>query len=133
VRLIQHRPDASRLHFGSRGFQGVAAVSPPVEEDHIRSASRSPDIRRRFQQYVTDRLSGREAARRKVKSAAIGALLARRVRATAPLSPAKSGRPAGLDRASPARGTGAARLPGRHRPDLCQNEHDKDALQRPSA
>lgn len=53
------------------------------------------DLRRRFQRYIEDGLSGREAARRLMISPATGARLAGRVRRGEPLAPRKCGRPAG--------------------------------------
>lgn len=55
----------------------------------------SLDLRRRFQRYLEDGLSGREAARRLMISAATGARLAGKVRRGEPLAPDKCGRPLG--------------------------------------
>ncbi len=55
----------------------------------------SLDLRRRFQFYIEEGLSGREAARRLRISAATGARLARKVRRGESLAPAKCGRPPG--------------------------------------
>lgn len=55
----------------------------------------SLDLRRRFQRLIEDGLSGREAARRLMISAASGARLASKVRQKAELSAAKCGRPVG--------------------------------------
>lgn len=55
----------------------------------------SLDLRRRFQRYIEDGLSGREAARRLMISPATGARLAGRVRRGEPLAPRKCGRPVG--------------------------------------
>lgn len=56
----------------------------------------SLDLRRRFQRYVEDGLSGREAARRLMISAATGSRLAGKVRRGESLAPAKCGRPPGV-------------------------------------
>ncbi len=58
----------------------------------------SLDIRRRFERYILDGLSGREAARRLLISPATGARLAAKVRAGDTLAPAQCGRPTGWGR-----------------------------------
>lgn len=63
----------------------------------------SLDLRRRFQRHIEDGLSGREAARRLMISAATGARLARRVRRGETLVPGKCGRPAGWGKLGPHR------------------------------
>lgn len=61
----------------------------------------SLDIRRRFQRCIEEGLSGREAARRLMISAATGARLAKRVRSGAPMTPAQCGRPPGSGKLGP--------------------------------
>ncbi len=63
----------------------------------------SLDLRRRFQRYIEDGLSGREAARRLMISPATGARLAGRVRRGEPLAPRKCGRPSGWGKLGPHR------------------------------
>jgi transposase len=79
-------------------------VIHPVQEDHAMPAPLSLDLRRRFRQAVETGLSGREAARRLMISAATGARLARKVRRGEPLAPAKCGRPPGSGKLGPYRG-----------------------------
>ncbi len=55
----------------------------------------SLDIRRRFERYILDGFSGREAARRLMISSATGARLAVKVKRGESLAPAKCGRPLG--------------------------------------
>ena len=59
------------------------------------AAPLSLDIRYRFEKYILAGLSGREAARRLMISAATGARLAGKVRRGESLVPAKCGRPSG--------------------------------------
>jgi len=61
----------------------------------------SLDLRRRFQRYIVDGLSGREAARRLMISPATSARLAGRVRRGEPLEPHKCGRPEGWGKLGP--------------------------------
>ena len=61
----------------------------------------SLDLRRRFQRYIEDGLSGRESARRLMISPATGARLAGRVRRGEPLVPNKCGRPVGWGKLGP--------------------------------
>lgn len=63
----------------------------------------SLDLRRRFQHYIEDGLSAREAARRLMISPATGARLAGRVRRSEPLVPRKCGRPPGWGKLGPHR------------------------------
>jgi len=70
-------------------------VIHPVQEDHAMPAPLSLDLRRRFRQAIEAGLSGREAARRLMISAATGARLAGKVRRGEPLAPIKCGRPPG--------------------------------------
>ena len=70
----------------------------PSEEDHHMPAPLSPDIHRRFERYVLDGLSGREASRRLLISPATGAWLAAKVRAGDTFAPAPCGRPKGWGR-----------------------------------
>jgi transposase len=63
----------------------------------------SLDIRLRFQRCIEDGLSGRAAARRLMISPASGARLAKRIRAGAPITPAKCGRPTGWGKLGPCR------------------------------
>ncbi len=63
----------------------------------------SLDLRHRFQRYIEDGLSGREAARRLMISPATGARLAKRVRRGEPLAPRKCGRPSGWGKLGPHR------------------------------
>jgi len=58
----------------------------------------SLDIRRRFERYIHEGLSGREAARRLLISPATGARLAAKVRVGETLAPRKCGRPTGYGR-----------------------------------
>jgi transposase len=76
-------------------------VVHPFEEDHTMPAPLSPDLRRRFQRYIEDGLSGRDAARRLMISPATGARLAKRVRRGEPLAPRKCGRPSGWGKLGP--------------------------------
>ena len=55
----------------------------------------SLDLRRRFERYIADGLSAREAARRLMISPATGVRLAQRIRRGEGLVPAKCGRPIG--------------------------------------
>lgn len=59
------------------------------------AAPLSLDLRRRFQRYIEDGLSGRAAARRLMISPATGARLAGRARRGEPLAPRQCGRPRG--------------------------------------
>ena len=61
----------------------------------------SLDLRHRFQRYIEDGLSGREAARRLMISPATGARLAGRVRRGEALGPHKCGRPVGWGKLGP--------------------------------
>lgn len=63
----------------------------------------SLDLRRRFRQAIASGLSGREAARRLMISAATGARLAGKVRRGEPLAPAKCGRRPGSGKLGPHR------------------------------
>ena len=64
----------------------------------------SQDIRRRFRCCIEEGLSGREAARRLMISAATGSRLAGKVRRGESLAPAKCGRPAGRGKLAPHNG-----------------------------
>jgi len=70
-------------------------VIHPVQEEFAMLAPLSLDLRRRFQRYVENGLSGREAARRLMISPATGARLSGRVRRGEPLAAARCGRPLG--------------------------------------
>lgn len=61
----------------------------------------SLDLRRRFQRYIENGLSGRESARRLMISAATGARFAGRVRRGETLVPGKCGRPPGWGKLGP--------------------------------
>ena len=67
------------------------------------AAPLSLDLRRRFQRYIEDGLSGRAAARRLMISPATGARLAGRVRRGEPLAPRQCGRPRGWGKLGPHR------------------------------
>lgn len=64
----------------------------------------SDDIRDRFRRLVEDGLSGREASRRLMISAATGSRLARKIRAGASLQPAPNPRKSGRGKLAPCHG-----------------------------
>lgn len=65
------------------------------------SAQLSLDHRRRFQRHFEAGLSGREAARRPMISAATGARLASKIRRGEPLAPVECERPPGSGKLGP--------------------------------
>lgn len=93
--IIRYLRDGATCRYAESGFPLGLAVIPSAEEDNATPAPLSQDLRRRFERYIENSLSGREAARRLLISPATGVLLARRVLWDEPLVAQKCGRPLG--------------------------------------
>jgi transposase len=76
-------------------------VIHPVQEDHAMPKPFSADIRDRFRLLFEEGLSGREAARRLLISAATASRLARRLKRGAGLQPASNPRKSGRGKLAP--------------------------------
>jgi transposase len=79
-------------------------VIHPVEEDRTMPQPLSVDLRRRFQAYLAEGLSGREAARRLRISAATASRLGRRIARGEPLEARPSGGSRGRGKLAPHEG-----------------------------
>jgi transposase len=79
-------------------------VIHPVQEDRAMPKALSVDLRRRFQAYVAEGLSGREAARRLRISAATASRLGRRIARGEPLEARPSGGRRGRGKLAPHEG-----------------------------